>query len=468
MITTPVLGASSQTKSPEKSYVIDYVGSYEAHTENFWIGVDGSGKTPDSKGSISFTFALGELVTPTGSLTGLADKVQTSLRLSGTIKGSFLGPGASSPCSGALSATTDAQGDAALVFDSPHKGDITASTTMPEASMIASMYHGLNSLCEYANGEELDSDPGLVPVSTPAVQKVINPSLTLKPGEKRGVQVFSASATKGTNGETLSGVLTVEPAPSYVALGDSFSAGDSMSSYDSDAHCWRSSDAYPVDYSPSVLFLACSGASPAEILANQVPLIPSATRLVTITAGGDDPNINLFLVLGQCILDVDSHFGFSTCQNHMSAGLRDGDAFVTLRQTLVDLFHAVHHQAPHAKLYVLGYPNPIPNQISSSGCPGLAPKETPAWVLLADHDLPTLQGLVRKLNAVIQSAAGGAAGTFYVQPFSGQDVCSAESAFFPMSVTEVGAGIAPAPLHPDAVGQHEMATLLRKAAGPPP
>ena len=82
-------------------------------------------------------------------------------------------------------------------------------------------------------------------------------------------------------------------APSYVALGDSYSSGVGTRSYlDDGTSCQRSTYAYPslvaAAQGYALNFRACSGAKIADVTTSQLGALSSATRYVTISVGGND------------------------------------------------------------------------------------------------------------------------------------------------------------------------------------
>ena len=79
----------------------------------------------------------------------------------------------------------------------------------------------------------------------------------------------------------------------YVALGDSFSSGTGTGTYDLDGNCQRSRYAYPALVAErrsnlKLVFAACAGATTDDVLLTQASQLNRATRLVTITIGGND------------------------------------------------------------------------------------------------------------------------------------------------------------------------------------
>src|SRR5262249_54287248 len=80
----------------------------------------------------------------------------------------------------------------------------------------------------------------------------------------------------------------------YVALGDSYSSGDAAGSHSpSSGDCLRSASASPVKGaaapSPaSFAFVACAGATTADVVSGQLGAVTSGTTLISITIGGND------------------------------------------------------------------------------------------------------------------------------------------------------------------------------------
>src|ERR1700750_3188712 len=81
-------------------------------------------------------------------------------------------------------------------------------------------------------------------------------------------------------------------ADKYVALGDSYSAGNGANSTNLDSTCNRNTYAYPYllaqQKSLALTFVACAGAVTSDVINSQVNSITSDTRLVTLTIGGQD------------------------------------------------------------------------------------------------------------------------------------------------------------------------------------
>jgi hypothetical protein len=80
-------------------------------------------------------------------------------------------------------------------------------------------------------------------------------------------------------------------------------------------------------------------------------------------------------------------------------------------------------------------------------------------------DVPYFYRLLTKLNDTVHRAAQDSRVVTFVSPdlfFAGHDVCSKSSYIFPLTALD------PRALHPNAEGHAQLASLLRRAAGPPP
>ncbi|WP_435822018.1 SGNH/GDSL hydrolase family protein [Actinacidiphila alni] len=169
-------------------------------------------------------------------------------------------------------------------------------------------------------------------------------------------KTLSALATLAVGGAlALVGVGPADAAgSSYVALGDSYSAGNGAGNYDSSSgNCHRSFSAYPYlwknAHAPSAFAdTACSGAVTADVLNNQLGPLNSATSLVTITIGGNDAGFSD--VMTTCVTGSDSD-----CVNKVNSA----ETFVrnTLPGRLDSVYNAIRAKAPSAHVVVMGYPD---------------------------------------------------------------------------------------------------------------
>ena len=144
------------------------------------------------------------------------------------------------------------------------------------------------------------------------------------------------------------------PVQKYVALGDSYAAGQGAAApMDS---CLRSAAAYPVvlDAEPRTNLLrtaACSGATIADVAATQLSQVNRGTTLVTITVGANDLGVGA--IAAACTLNPYS----PECYQAVDAaeGILASGAIGT---GIASLVAAVAQRAPKAQIVVADYPIP--------------------------------------------------------------------------------------------------------------
>lgn len=217
--------------------------------------------------------------------------------------------------------------------------------------------------------------------------------------------------------------------------------------------CSRSTLSYAYLYDKNVAFSACSGAKIADVLSTQLLFLHKTTKLVTITIGGNDTGIigSLIACLGKSV------------SAHRCANASPPPDFAGLKSRLIALYAALHTQAPDARIFVFGYPLVLP-PTAPSACAGLYLPGTRIGIF--PSDVPYFYGLLTMLNDTVHQAAQASPGVTFVSPdliFSGHDVCAPSPFFFPLDVIN-----ARETLHPNAQGHAELASLLHRAAGPPP
>jgi lysophospholipase L1-like esterase len=148
-------------------------------------------------------------------------------------------------------------------------------------------------------------------------------------------------------------------ADNYVALGDSFSSGVGTGSYTLSSSCRRGVYAYPwlvAQQRPntSLAFVACSGATTADVMATQIGSVTAQTNIVSMTIGGND--IGFSDLIRQCTLG-----DCSAALDRTRASLA-----TVLGPRLDTVYTATRSRALTASVVVLGYPR----MFSSAGCFG--------------------------------------------------------------------------------------------------
>ncbi|MDX5319264.1 MAG: SGNH/GDSL hydrolase family protein [Actinomycetes bacterium] len=140
----------------------------------------------------------------------------------------------------------------------------------------------------------------------------------------------------------------------YVALGDSYASGAGTSSGTAEENeCRRSDAAHPnllaaeVEALADLDFVACSGATTEDLLAEQLPAVGAGTQVVTMTIGGND--VGLTRSLRVCALTPES----TDCTGAV-AGAQD--VIGQLPARIADVIGQVRERAPEARVFVTAYP----------------------------------------------------------------------------------------------------------------
>lgn len=211
---------------------------------------------------------------------------------------------------------------------------------------------------------------------------------------------------------SLTGMATASAASTtYVALGDSYSAGLGTGSYLNDGTaCSRSAYAYPaldaVRLGLTLTLRACAGATVADVRQTQLDALSSSTGYVTVTAGGND--IGFASVLTECAKPA----WFSNCNGAIDAAV--AVIRTQLPTSLAGLYGDIRAKAPHARTVVLGYPR----LFNGTDCHLLT------W--FSGAEMTRLNATADLLDSAT-AAAASAAGFAFVDPratFTGHAVCS--------------------------------------------
>jgi lysophospholipase L1-like esterase len=166
-----------------------------------------------------------------------------------------------------------------------------------------------------------------------------------------------AAAALAVAGAVVAAIAPVQAAQaagsSYVALGDSYSAGNGTgSTIDDGTDCERSTLAYPsllaAQNGWSLDFRACSGATIPDVQGSQLSALGTGTSYVTISIGGNDAGFAD--VLTECALPAWA----SDCDGAIDGAVAYIDD--TLPGTLSALYDQIAADAPNADVAVVGYP----------------------------------------------------------------------------------------------------------------
>jgi len=250
----------------------------------------------------------------------------------------------------------------------------------------------------------------------------------------------------------------------YVALGDSYSSASGVQPADPTAvSCTRSLVNYPRDIAAAtgaqLTDVTCGAAKTQDYyssqmtgVAPQLDALSTATQLVTQTIGGNDSNVFIDSI-AEC-----GAAGLSTAGQGSPCKDQYGSSFVdTIKSTtypaLVKALQAVHAKAPNARVAILGYPWILPTTV---GCFDKIP--------VATGDVPYLRNIQATLNDAVKRAAA-ATGSTYVNMnvvSEGHDACQPIGTRW---IEPVLQGTNPVIVHPNALGEQNMAAQAMKVLG---
>jgi lysophospholipase L1-like esterase len=248
----------------------------------------------------------------------------------------------------------------------------------------------------------------------------------------------------------------------YVALGDSYSAASGVLPPDPSAapECARSILNYPHviagQTGAQLTDVTCGGADTGDYFASQYPgvgpqldALAKDTQLVTMTIGGNDSGVFINTIQACGTAGLTTLGQGSPCKDQYGSSFQD-----TIRTTtypsLVNALRAVHAKAPRAKVAILGYPWIMP---ATGGCYPVMP--------VAQGDVPYVRGIQATLNDAVKRAAA-ATGTTYVDfttVSDGHDACKPIGVRW---IEPVLAGTNPVIVHPNALGESQMAAQATK------
>ncbi|HEX4094669.1 MAG TPA: SGNH/GDSL hydrolase family protein [Trebonia sp.] len=264
---------------------------------------------------------------------------------------------------------------------------------------------------------------------------------------------------------------------SYVALGDSYTAGLGVPEQSGGtAGCGQSTGSYPRLVARrlglKLTDMSCSSATIPDLTAPQstgsgtnpaqLSGLTSGTALVTVGIGGND--IGMIDIVTKCTeLDLipaltagPNSTNVTPCKDYYTSGGTDQieRLMPTVAAHLAETLAQIKDRSPGARVYVVGYPDLLP--AGGGGCG--------ATLGITAGDIAFLNQEEVRLNGVLREAAR-AAGDGYVDtytPSAGHDACAAPAdrwlePLIPSSPA--------APLHPNAVGERGMAVAVEQAIG---
>ena len=251
----------------------------------------------------------------------------------------------------------------------------------------------------------------------------------------------------------------------YVALGDSYSAASGVLPPDPAApfQCLRSIRNYPHVIAGAtgaeLTDVTCGAADTTRYFSAQYPgvapqldAVKSDTQLITMTIGGNDSGVFINTILSCGAAGVLSLGQGSPCKDRYGSSFED-TIDTTTYPALVKALDAVRAKAPAATVAILGYPWIMP---ASGSCFTKMP--------VAKGDVPYVRGIQATLNDAVRRAAA-ATGSTYVDlnaVSEGHDACKPIGVRW---VEPVLQGTNPVIVHPNALGESEMAAQTMAVLG---
>jgi lysophospholipase L1-like esterase len=250
----------------------------------------------------------------------------------------------------------------------------------------------------------------------------------------------------------------------YVALGDSYSAASGVLPPDpAGVSCTRSLRNYPHDIAATtgaqLTDVTCGAAQTNDYFTSQMTGVPPqlnalgrGTQLVTMTIGGNDSNVFIDSIAECGAAGLSTAGQGDPCEDKYGSSFSD-----TIRRStypsLVKALRAVHLRAPHARVAILSYPWIMPTTV---GCFDKMP--------VATGDVPYVHGIQATLNDAVRRAAV-ATHSIYVDMngvSTGHDACQPIGVRW---IEPVLQGTNPVIVHPNALGETNMATQAMKVLG---
>lgn len=252
----------------------------------------------------------------------------------------------------------------------------------------------------------------------------------------------------------------------YVALGDSYTAGPLIPNPVPPYGCLKSDHNYPHLAAAAIGLplrdISCSGAETEDMTAPQeveldgpnppqLSALGAGTALVTLTIGGND--IGFMEIVENCATPNP----FATpCQDRYNSGGRDtiAERIAATAPKLRAVLRGIGERAPAAEVYVLNYAAILPE--TGSGCWPQMP--------LGYGDVPYLRAKQRELNATIakQARRTGASLVDWYTASIGHDACRSPLVRWVEPLAPINPA---APVHPNLAGMEGAARALIAAVG---
>ncbi len=136
----------------------------------------------------------------------------------------------------------------------------------------------------------------------------------------------------------------------YTVMGDSYSAGSGGGN--ETGPCGQSTAGYGNDVAAmtgaALTNIACAGFTTTQVTQLEVPLLPADTRLITVTAGGND--VAWTTAVAACLSPASTE---AVCKAAVANSIY---LMTKVPKNAGTMLKAIKAKAPHAKILYLGYP----------------------------------------------------------------------------------------------------------------
>jgi lysophospholipase L1-like esterase len=264
----------------------------------------------------------------------------------------------------------------------------------------------------------------------------------------------------------------------YVALGDSYSAGEGAYRISADLapgnRCRRTSQAYfhaiagTFPFHKGATFWACTGATTGDVLRGgndgeppQIDQVNGDTSLVTLSIGGND--VGFARVLTGCVVKVPWGKG---CREQAT---EIATRFQTLRTSLRTVLDRIVAKAPSARVIVLGYPR-IFSETAGQGFDNISVDDQ-RWLNQRAKELgDVIRQVAQAADQRIAAAHGPGSVEFVdlLHAFAGHEIGTADPYVNGLNVNLSALTAEARSFHPNAAGYRRLAQLVSRqiANGP--
>jgi hypothetical protein len=173
---------------------------------------------------------------------------------------------------------------------------------------------------------------------------------------------------------------------------------------------------------------------------------------VTVGIGGNDNGLFLDALVSCGVIDIADFLNIGSPCKAVFGNTWAND-ITSDASTIGGVLQGIHTHAPNAQVFVVGYPDILPQ---SGNCYPTMP--------LTTGDTSYLNGVEKDLDSMLESEAS-ANGATYVDTFTpsiGHDACKSTSVRWVNPIIATNGGIS---VHPDPAGEAEMAKLVEATVG---